>query len=49
MPLSKTDHVLEKTENISIRLEVTPVQPSGFVVLVIVDGDRQTRPKTKFS
>src|ERR1700740_1863050 len=35
MPFSKTDHVLEKTENVSILLELTPVQPSGLVVLVI--------------
>src|SRR5215471_397004 len=35
MPFSKTDHLLEKTENVSICLELTPVQPSGFVVLVV--------------
>src|ERR1700758_1721833 len=35
MTFTKRNHVLEETENVSIRLQLAPVQPSGLVVLVI--------------
>src|ERR1700739_1435852 len=35
MTFTKRNHVLEETKNVSIRLQLAPVQPSGFVVLVI--------------
>src|SRR5215471_9816556 len=35
MPFSKTNHVLEETENVLVLLELVPVEPSGFAVLVI--------------
>ena len=35
MILSERNHVLEETKNVLIRLELTPVQPSNFVILVI--------------
>src|ERR1700751_2066161 len=35
MTFTKRNHVLEETENVSIRLQLAPVQPPGFVVLVI--------------
>ena len=35
MSFPKTDHVLEETKYVLVLLELAPVQPSGFVVLVI--------------
>src|SRR5512133_1848730 len=35
MTLTKRNHVLEETENVLVGLQLAPVQPSSFVVLVI--------------
>src|SRR5215469_13288483 len=35
MAFAESDHVSEKTENILIGSQLAPVEPSGFVVLVV--------------
>ena len=35
MIFAEPDHVLEELENVLIRSELTPIQPSSFVILVI--------------
>src|SRR5437016_14131845 len=35
MSFPERNHVLEETKNVRVRTQLAPVQPSGFVILVI--------------